>query len=277
MTSYLDAITKGVVVFDGATGTNLQIVGLTADDFGGPALEGCNELLNVTRPDVIRDLHRGFLRVGVDVVETNTFGAFSVPLGEYGLQDRTYEIAAAGARLARESVDEFIADDGRPRFVAGSIGPGTKFATLGQITYAQLVESYHEETRGLIDGGVDLVIIETQFDLLGAKAAIEGARAAMRGAGVDLPVQVQVTIELTGRMLPGTEIGAALTSLEALHPDVIGLNCATGPAEMFEPLRHLTRHSRRAGVGDTQCRPSSCRRRADGLRPRSAGPGHPPR
>ncbi len=244
MTSYLDAITKGVVVFDGATGTNLQIVGLTADDFGGPALEGCNELLNVTRPDVIRDLHRGFLRVGVDVVETNTFGAFSVPLGEYGLQDRTYEIAAAGARLARESVDEFIAEDGRPRFVAGSIGPGTKFATLGQITYAQLVESYHEETRGLIDGGVDLVIIETQFDLLGAKAAIEGARAAMRGAGVDLPVQVQVTIELTGRMLPGTEIGAALTSLEALHPDVIGLNCATGPAEMFEPLRHLTRHSR---------------------------------
>ena len=244
MTSYLDAITRGVVVFDGATGTNLQIVGLTADDFGGPALEGCNELLNVTRPDVIRELHRGFLRVGVDVVETNTFGAFSVPLGEYGLQDRTYEIAAAGARLARESVDEFIAEDGRPRFVAGSIGPGTKFATLGQITYAQLVESYQEETRGLIDGGVDLVIIETQFDLLGAKAAIEGARAAMNSAGVDLPVQVQVTIELTGRMLPGTEIGAALTSLEALHPDVIGLNCATGPAEMFEPLRHLTRHSR---------------------------------
>ena len=243
MTSYLDALARGVVVFDGATGTNLQLAGLTADDFGGASLEGCNELLNVTRPDVIRELHRSFLRVGVDVVETNTFGAFSVPLGEYGLQDRTYEIAAAGARLARESVEEFITVDGRPRFVAGSIGPGTKFATLGQITYAELVEAYTEESRGLIDGGVDLMIIETQFDLLGAKAAIEGARLAMRAAGVDLPVQVQVTIELTGRMLPGTEIGAALTSIEALHPDVIGLNCATGPAEMFEPLRYLTRHS----------------------------------
>ena len=243
MTSYLDALARGVVVFDGATGTNLQLAGLTADDFGGASLEGCNELLNVTRPDVIRELHRSFLRVGVDVVETNTFGAFSVPLGEYGLESRTYEIAATGAQLARESVEEFIAVDGRPRFVAGSIGPGTKFATLGQITYADLVEAYAEESRGLIDGGVDLVIIETQFDLLGAKAAIEGAREAMRAAGVDLPVQVQVTIELTGRMLPGTEIGAALTSIEALHPDVIGLNCATGPAEMFEPLRYLTRHS----------------------------------
>ena len=243
MTSYLDALAAGVVVFDGATGTNLQTIGLTADDFGSPFLEGCNELLNVTRPDVVRELHRSFLRVGVDVVETNTFGAFAIPLGEYGLQDRTYEIAAAGATLAREAVDEFVAQDGRARFVAGSIGPGTKFPTLGQVTYAELVDAYQVETAGLIDGGVDLLIIETQFDLLGAKAAIEGVRTAMRAAGVDLPIQVQVTIELTGRMLPGTEIGAALTSLGALHPQVIGLNCATGPAEMYEPLRHLTRHT----------------------------------
>ena len=243
MTSFHDAIAAGVVIFDGATGTNLQTIGLTADDFGSPFLEGCNELLNVTRPDVVRELHRSFLRVGVDVIETNTFGAFAIPLGEYGLQDRSYEIAAAGAVLAREAVDEFVAQDGRARFVAGSIGPGTKFPTLGQVTYAELVDAYQVEAAGLIDGGVDLLIIETQFDLLGAKAAIEGARLASRNAAVELPIQVQVTIELTGRMLPGTEIGAALTALGALRPDVIGLNCATGPAEMYEPLRHLTRHS----------------------------------
>ncbi len=242
---YMDAISRGVVVFDGATGTNLQLAGLTIDDFGAPHLEGCNELLNVTRPDVIRDLHRSFLDVGVDVVETNTFGAFAVPLAEYGLEDRSYEIAAAGANLARETVDTYIAGDGRPRFVGGSIGPGTKFATLGQIGYRDLVSAYEVEAAGLIDGGVDFFVVETQFDLLGAKAAIEGARAAMASAGVDLPVQVQVTIELTGRMLPGTEIGAALTSLDALGPDVVGINCATGPEEMYEPIRHLSRYSRR--------------------------------
>lgn len=243
MSSYLDAVSSGIVIFDGATGTNLQTIGLTADDFGGPDLEGCNELLNLTRPDVIRDLHRSFLDVGVDVVETNTFGAFSVPLAEYGLEDRAYEIAAAGATLAREVVDEYVAKDGRQRFVAGSIGPGTKFATLGQIGYRDLAASYEVEAAGLIDGGADLLIIETQFDLLGAKAAMEGARRAMEAAGVEVPLQVQVTIELTGRMLPGTEIGAALTSLAAIRPDVLGLNCATGPTEMWEPLRHLSRHS----------------------------------
>ncbi len=243
MSGYLDIVRSGVVIFDGATGTNLQMVGLTADDFGGPTLEGCNELLNLRRPDVVRDLHRSFLEVGVDVVETNTFGAFAVPLGEYGLEAQSYEIAAAGASLARETVDEYVKADGRARFVAGSIGPGTKFSTLGQISYRDLAAAYEVEASGLIDGGADLLIIETQFDLLGAKAAIEGARRAMAGAGVELPLQVQVTIELTGRMLPGTEIGAALTALEALGPDVIGLNCATGPAEMYEPLRHLARHS----------------------------------
>ncbi|HSJ83045.1 MAG TPA: methionine synthase [Acidimicrobiia bacterium] len=243
MSGYLDVVHDGLVIFDGATGTNLQTVGLTADDFGGPLLEGCNELLNLRRPDVIRDLHRSFLEVGVDVVESNTFGAFAVPLGEYGLEAQSYEIAAAGATLARDAVDEFVRADGRGRFVAGSIGPGTKFTTLGQISYRDLAAAYEVEAAGLIDGGADLLIIETQFDLLGAKAAIEGARRAMRSAGIELPLQVQVTIELTGRMLPGTEIGAALTTLEALGPDVIGLNCATGPAEMYEPLRHLARHS----------------------------------
>ncbi|MBW3667177.1 MAG: homocysteine S-methyltransferase family protein [Actinobacteria bacterium] len=242
-TSYIDALARGVVIFDGATGTNLQAIGLTPDDFGGAELEGCNELLNLTRPDVVKELHESFLRVGVDVVETNTFGAFAIPLAEYGLEDQAYEIAAAGAALAREAVDGFEAGDGRPRFVAGSLGPGTKFATLGQVSYSGLADAYAIAAGGLLDGGVDLFIIETQFDLLGAKAAIEGARRAMREAGREVPIQVQVTIELTGRMLPGTEIGAALTSLAAVRPDVIGLNCATGPSEMWEPLRHLSRHS----------------------------------
>ena len=241
--SYLDAIASGVVIFDGATGTNLQTLGLTDDDFGGPEFDGCLDILTLRRPDVVRDLHRSFLDVGVDVVETNTFGAFAIPLAEYGIANKAYEIAASAGALAREVVDGYVESDGRPRFVAGSIGPGTKFATLGQVTFKELATAYEIEAAGLIDGGVDLLIIETQFDLLGAKAAIEGARRAMTAASVDLPIQTQVTIELTGRMLPGTEIGAALTSLAAMGLDVIGLNCATGPAEMWEPLRHLSRHS----------------------------------
>ncbi len=162
---YLDAVASRVVIFDGATGTNLQRANLTAEDFGGEHLEGCNEVLNLTRPDVIRELHRSFFEVGVDVVETNTFGSFRVPLAEYGLEDKAYEISLAGARLAREVADEFIAADGRQRWVAGSMGPGTKFATLGQISFEELVDAYHTQARGPIDGGVDLVIIETQFDL----------------------------------------------------------------------------------------------------------------
>jgi 5-methyltetrahydrofolate--homocysteine methyltransferase len=243
ITSYIDLVNHGVVIFDGATGTNLQRRNLGIEDFGGPQFEGCVDILSVTRPDVIADLHRSFLDVGVDVVETNSFGAFAIPLAEYGIADRSYEIAAAAASIARGVVDDYVSVDGRPRFVAGSIGPGTRFATLGQVTYRDLVEAYEVESAGLIDGGADLLIIETQFDLLGAKAAVDGARRAMRTAGKDVPLQVQVTIELTGRMLPGTEIGAALTALAAVGPDVVGLNCATGPTEMWEPLRHLARHS----------------------------------
>jgi 5-methyltetrahydrofolate--homocysteine methyltransferase len=239
---YLDRVAAGVVVFDGATGTSLQRFGLTADDFGGPDLEGCNEYLNLTRPDVVADLHRSYLEVGADVTETNTFGAFAVPLDEYGLGDKTYEIAASGAKIARAVADEYHTSD-FPRYVAGSIGPGTKFASLGQISYRDLRDAYEVEAAGLIDGGSDLLIIETQFDLLGAKAAINGARRAMRTSGREVPLQVQVTIELTGRMLPGSEIGAALVSLAALRPDVIGINCATGPEEMYEPLRYLSQHS----------------------------------
>jgi 5-methyltetrahydrofolate--homocysteine methyltransferase len=240
---YLRALSERIVVFDGGAGTWLQGQGLTADDFGGPDLEGCNEILVETRPDVIRRLHDEYLAAGADVVESNTFGSFGVPLGEYGLADRTRELNRTAATLAREAADDASTAD-RPRFVAGSIGPGTRFASLGQIRYAELRDLYTEQARGLLDGGVDLFIIETQFDLLGAKAAVNGVRTAMRESGTDLPIQVQVTIELTGRMLPGTEIGAALVSLDAIRPDVIGINCATGPAEMSEHLRYLSQHCR---------------------------------
>ncbi len=241
--SYLEALQSGVVVFDGAAGTNLQTVGLTAEDFGGEHLEGCNEILNLRRPDVIADLHRSFLDVGVDVIETNTFGSFGGPLAEYGLEGQAGEITIAGAEIARSVADEYTAADSRTRFVAGSMGPGTKFATLGHVSYDELFDAYREQAEALIAGGVDLLVVETQFDLLGARAAVNGARSAMQSLGIEVPIQTQVTIELTGRMLAGTEIGAALTSLSSLEPDVTGLNCATGPTEMWEPLRHLVRHS----------------------------------
>jgi 5-methyltetrahydrofolate--homocysteine methyltransferase len=239
---YLQAASQRVVVFDGAMGTNLQLAALTADDFGGPELEGCNELLVVTRPDVVDRVHRSFLEVGCDVVETDTFGAFAPVLAEYGQADRVRELNLAAATLAVGAAHDFTTPD-RPRWVAGSIGPGTKFPTLGQIPYEQLRRAYEEQATALIEGGVDLIIIETVFDLLQAKAAINGARRAMGAASRHLPIQAQVTIELTGTMLPGTEIGAALCALQAMDVDVIGLNCATGPAEMFEPLRHLSAHA----------------------------------
>ena len=240
--SYLQAARERVVVFDGAMGTNLQMQELTAEDFGGPDLEGCNELLVVTRPDAVDKVHRSFYEVGCDVVETDTFGAFAPVLAEYGLADRVRELNLAAVAIARRAADDYSTPE-KPRWVAGSIGPGTKFPTLGQIRYADLRDAYEEQSDALIEGGADLLIIETVFDLLQAKAAINGARRAMRRAGVRLPIQCQVTIELTGTMLPGTEVGAALVALQAMDIDVIGLNCATGPSEMFEPLRHLTGHA----------------------------------
>ncbi|MCU1353749.1 MAG: methionine synthase (B12-dependent), partial [Acidimicrobiales bacterium] len=241
--TFLDLVRERVVVYDGATGTWLQTQNLTADDFGGPDLEGCTDYLGITRPDVVRALHTAYFEVGADVVETNTFGAFAIPLGEYNMAERSHEVALANARIAREVADDFSTPD-RKRFVAGSIGPGTKFASLGQIRFAALRDAYEVEARALLEGGVDLFIIETQFDLLGLKAAVNGARRAMAAEGREVPIQAQVTIELTGRMLPGTEIGAALAAIDPLKVDIIGINCATGPAEMSEHLRHLSQHSR---------------------------------
>jgi 5-methyltetrahydrofolate--homocysteine methyltransferase len=236
---YLAALGQRVLIYDGATGTNLQLQDLSADDFGGVSFEGCNEILVVTKPAAIERLHRSFLDVGVDAIETDSFGSFSVVLAEYGIAERAHELALASAQIARRVADSY-ASAGSPRFVAGSMGPGTKFPTLGQISYDDLSASYEELAYGLLEGGVDLLIVETMFDLLSGKAAIAACHRAMARHGRIVPIQAQVTIEMTGRMLPGTEIGAAITSLAPLGIDVIGLNCATGPVEMYEPLRQLS-------------------------------------
>jgi 5-methyltetrahydrofolate--homocysteine methyltransferase len=237
--AYLDAVAERVVILDGAVGTNVQLRHLGPDDFGGPTLEGCNEILVEARPDVVADIHRSFFDVGCDVVETNSFGSLPWVLAEYGIAERTRELARAAARLARD-----VASGYDNRFVAGSLGPGTKIASLGQITFATERDGYQEAAIGLLEGGADFLLLETVQDLLQAKAGIIGCRRAMAEVGREVPVQVQVTIETTGRMLVGSEIGAALTSLEAVRPDVIGLNCATGPEEMSEHLRYLSAHAR---------------------------------
>jgi 5-methyltetrahydrofolate--homocysteine methyltransferase len=243
MGSFLDTLRERVVVFDGATGTNLQTRDLGPEDFGGATLEGCNEVLAATRPAVLADLHRSFFEVGVDAVETDTFGAFPLVLAEYGIADRTFELNQAAARIAREVASGYATPD-RPRWVVGSIGPGTKLPSLGQIDFVTLRNGYEAQVAGLLAGGVDVLLVETVYDLLQAKAAVIACRRAMARAGKDLPLMVQVTMETTGRMLVGSEIGAALTALEALRPDVIGLNCATGPREMTEHLRHLSHQAR---------------------------------
>ncbi len=240
--AFLAAIHDRVVIYDGAMGTGVQRRNLTPDDFGGDDLEGCNEYLVITRPDVIADLHRGFLDIGCDVIETDTFGGLAMTLAEYGLEDRADELNTAAARLAREVADEFSTPE-RPRWVAGSMGPGTKFPSLGQVRYDEMKDGFEQQARALLEGGVDLLIIETMFDLLTIKAAMNGSRQAMATVGRQVPLQVQVTIELTGRMLPGTEIQAALAAIEPLGPDVFGLNCATGPAEMYEHIRVLSQNS----------------------------------
>src|SRR5262249_17734372 len=243
MLAFLDALRERVLIFDGAFGTWVQAQGLGPDDFGGEALEGCNEHLVLSRPDVITRMHREYFDVGVDAVETATFGAFGIVLAEYGIADTAFAINEAAARIAKDVAAEY-ATASRPRFVIGSIGPGTKLPSLGPIAFADLREAYIPQVEGLLAGGVDVLLIETVQDLLQGKAAIMAARRAMEQAGRTVPLMVQVTVETTGRLLLGSEIGAALTTLEAMHPDVIGLNCATGPAEMTEHLRYLSPHAR---------------------------------
>jgi len=224
-------------------GTMLQAADLTLEDFDG--LEGCNEILNVTRPDVVAAVHEAYFDAGADAVETNTFGANWANLAEYDIPDRIRELALHGARIARDVADRFSTPE-RPRFVLGSIGPGTKLPTLGHVHFSKLRDAYFEQTAGLLEGGADVLLIETAQDLLQAKAAIIGSKRAMTESGRRIPIIAHVTVETTGTMLLGSEIGAALTALEPLDIDLIGLNCATGPAEMSEHLRYLSQH---AGIG----------------------------
>ncbi len=238
--SLREALARRVVVADGAMGTMLQAADPTLDDFQGH--EGCNEILNITRPELVRSVHDAYFAVGVDCVETNTFGANLANLAEYGIEDRIFELAEAGAAVARSVADDW-STPGHPRWVIGSVGPGTKLPSLGHAPYARLRDAFETQVRGMVAGGADAVLIETSQDLLQTKAAIVGARRALRATGSEIPVFAQVTVETTGTMLLGTEIGAALTALAPLGIDLIGLNCATGPAEMSEHLRTLARTS----------------------------------
>ncbi|MBB5917101.1 5-methyltetrahydrofolate--homocysteine methyltransferase [Nocardia transvalensis] len=242
-TTLLDTLSRRVVVGDGAMGTMLQAANLSLDDFRG--LEGCNEILNETRPDVLREIHRAYFAAGADAVETNTFGCNLPNLADYDIADRIRDLSERGTRLAREVADEMgPSADGTARYVLGSMGPGTKLPTLGHAPYAALRDAYTEAALGMLDGGADAVLIETCQDLLQVKAAITGSRRAMALSGRRIPIITHVTVETTGTMLVGSEIGAALTAIEPLGVDMIGLNCATGPDEMSEHLRHLSKHAR---------------------------------
>src|SRR5438477_10390970 len=245
---FLAELRQRVLVFDGSMGANLQGLEVSADDFGGARYEGCMDALCLTRPDAPGRLHRGFLEAGCDVVETNTFQASRLRLSEWGLADKTYAINRAGAEIARRESDQFEQRDGRPRFVAGSIGPtgllpSSDDPTLSNITFDRLVETFEEQARGLLDGGADLLIIGTQQDMLETKAAIHGARRCFAGANSRLPLQVQVSLDPNGRMLLGTDVSAALAILDGLGADIIGLNCSTGPELMREPVRFLVQNT----------------------------------
>ena len=240
MISLRQSLENRVLVADGAMGTMLQAQNPTMEDFQG--LEGCNEILNVTRPDMVAAVHNAYLEVGVDAIETNTFGANWANLAEYEAEDRIYELALAGAKIARECADKYSTSE-HPRYVLGSLGPGTKLPTLGHTTYENLKGAYQLAAQGLIDGGCDGLLIETAQDLLQAKAAVNGSRTAIANSGKDIYLMAQVTVEATGTMLLGSEIGAALTALEPLGIDSIGLNCATGPTEMSEHLRQLSQQT----------------------------------
>ena len=236
----LEAIKSRVVVADGAMGTMIQEASPSMDDFQN--YEGCNEILNVTRPDVISGIHAQYLKAGAEAIETNTFGANFANLAEYGIEDRIEELALAGARVARQVADDFSTDE-KPRWVLGSMGPGTKLPSLGHEKFSVLRDAYQKQAVGMLNGGVDAILIETAQDLLQAKSAVIGSKRAMKALDIRVPIIVSVTIETTGTMLLGSEIGAALTALSALGIDSIGLNCATGPTEMSEHLRYLSKYS----------------------------------
>ncbi|MGQ0540094.1 MAG: methionine synthase [Gemmatimonadaceae bacterium] len=244
---YLRALRARVLVYDGAMGTNIQRAGLSAADFGGKELEGCNDNLVLTRPDVIRRIHESFLAVGCDVVETCTFQSTPRRLEEWGLLGKARQLNAAAARLAREACAKYATPE-QPRFVAGSMGPtgmlpSSSDATLSKISFAELSRNYHEQAAGLLEGGVDVLLIETSQDILEVKAAVAGIERLFADLGRRIPLQVQVTLDTSGRMLLGTDVASAMTTLESLGVDVIGLNCSTGPEHMRDPVRYLAEHA----------------------------------
>src|SRR3954462_11182213 len=240
MPDFLQAVKERVVIYDGAMGTNIQKRNPTLDDYWGK--ENCSEVLVLSRPDIIREIHADFFRVGCDIVETNTFGGSSIVLGEFDLRDRVREINLKAAQLAKQVAQQFSTKE-KPRFVAGSLGPTTKLPSLGHIGFEAMVDAYEAQAAALIEGGVDVLLVETAQDLLQAKIATIGVLEAMRKSGRRLPVTVQVTLQESGTMLLGTEIGAALTALEPFDVDAIGLNCATGPKEMNDAVRYLAVNS----------------------------------
>ncbi|MBN1449364.1 MAG: homocysteine S-methyltransferase family protein [Bacteroidetes bacterium] len=244
-TSFLDALKRRVLVFDGATGTSLQNQNLTADDFGGPELEGCNEYLVISKPEAVETVHRDFLEAGADIIETNTFGATSIVLAEYDIAHMARELNRRAAQIARRMADAYSTAE-QPRFVAGSIGPTTKLPSLGHISFDALRDSYIEQVEGLIEGGTDILCVETCQDMLQVKAALAAIRRVFDESGRQLPVIVSVTIETMGTMLMGTEISAALTTIDPYDiVTIFGMNCATGPKEMEENLRTICRNSPR--------------------------------
>jgi len=247
--AYLDALARGVLVYDGAMGTSIQGYHLTPADFGGTSLEGCNDHLVLTRPDVIQAIHESFLAVGCDVVETCTFQSTPRRLEEWGIGEKVEAVNVSAARLARAACDRYATSE-RPRFVAGSIGPtgmlpSSSDPVLSKVTFEELAWNYREQARALIAGGVDVLLVETAQDILEVKAAVAGFGALFRELGFRVPVQAQVTLDTSGRMLLGTDVASAMTTLEALPVDVIGLNCSTGPEHMREPVRYLSQHATR--------------------------------
>ena len=240
--NYLKRDDKPIIIFDGGTGTSFQNMHLTASDFGGEDLEGCNENLVLSNPTAVEKVHKSFLASGCDVIETNTFGASSVVLDEYNLSDKAYEINKKAAEIAKNCVKEYTTLE-KPKFVAGSIGPTTKLPTLGHISFDDLKDSYKEQIRGLLDGGIDLILIETCQDVLQIKSALLAAKESLEEKKIDIPIMVSITVEMTGTMLVGSDIAAALTILEPFNIDILGLNCATGPEQMKEHIKYLSENS----------------------------------
>jgi 5-methyltetrahydrofolate--homocysteine methyltransferase len=243
-----EILRERVLVYDGAMGTQIQAAGLGPDDFGGARWEGCNDYLSLTRPAVIEGIHAAYFDAGADVVETNSFQASPLRLAEWGLAERAFEMNRAAAAIARRVADRYAARDGRPRFVAGSIGPSGMLPSsddpdLGKLSLRELVPVFEEQGRGLIEGGADLLILETCQDMLEMKAQILGARAAMERLGRQVPLQCSVTLDSNGRMLLGTDVAGALATLQALRVDLIGLNCSTGPDLMRDSVRYLAQNA----------------------------------